>query len=101
MRSDDDAMVRFGLVPSVDGAALADMTATDCWAWHRRPLASRARVAAARHAVALMGAYDTVLDAINAAAGRPLHAGSFKRSLNNKPQEYVDDELDAEHIDHP
>jgi len=74
VRSDNDALMRFGLAPNVDGDALADMATTDCWAWHRRPLAPRARVAAARHAIALMGAYDTVLKAIGVVMGQPIHA---------------------------
>lgn len=56
----NDALAHFGLSTNPDNRNLVAMASTDCWAWHRRPVPLRARVAAARDAVIMSEAYDAV-----------------------------------------
>ncbi|QBZ81190.1 Rho binding incomplete domain containing protein [Pandoravirus celtis] len=58
--SDSDALAFVGMTIDADAGELDAMTATDAWAWHRRPMAPRARAAAARQAVVLARAYQKV-----------------------------------------
>lgn len=58
--SDSDALAFVGMTIDADANELDAMTATDAWAWHRRPMAPRARAAAARQAVVLARAYQKV-----------------------------------------
>ncbi|AGO84609.2 Rho binding incomplete domain containing protein [Pandoravirus salinus] len=62
--SDSDALASVGMTIDADANELDAMTATDAWAWHRRPMAPRARAAAARQAVALARAYQKVNPAL-------------------------------------
>lgn len=58
--SENDVLAVVGMTIDADANELEAMSATDAWAWHRRPLAPRARAAAARQAVTLARAYQKV-----------------------------------------
>ncbi|ATE82534.1 Rho binding incomplete domain containing protein [Pandoravirus dulcis] len=58
--SENDVLAVVGMTIDANANELEAMSATDAWAWHRRPLAPRARAAAARQAVTLARAYQKV-----------------------------------------
>nr|UMO78582.1 Rho binding incomplete domain containing protein [Pandoravirus belohorizontensis] len=58
--SENDLLAVVGMTIDADANELEAMSATDAWAWHRRPLAPRARAAAARQVVTLARAYQKV-----------------------------------------
>lgn len=61
--SNNDALALLGMTIDADTNELDAMTDSDAWAWHRRPLAPRARAAAARQVVVLARAYQKVIPA--------------------------------------
>jgi hypothetical protein len=58
--SNNDALALLGMTIDADTNELDAMIGTDAWAWHRRPLAPRARAAAARQVTVLRRAFEKV-----------------------------------------